>query len=317
MNAWSRAAVGAVGWAAFIVVHVAGLQADAWAHALLLFATLVLVPLALPLFRDETESAATARWFRLADLAQLPCAILLLVACWLPAGPLSGLAALPWGLFTVLLAAIGLRRMRAGGLRRDLDGLCRDAALMFAIIGGAWVVTDRFGYQPLRFDRTIVALTAVHFHYAGLLLPLFAGLIQRELFFFRLASRAAVGVVLGVPAVALGITFTQLGWGPSFEAAAGCGLALAGMAVGVLHVRLAVDVKRSALTRALLAIAGVALFLGMVFAALYAARAFTTPAPGLGVPQMRMLHGTLNALGFGLGGVLAWRRMADERRAVR
>jgi hypothetical protein len=37
-------------------------------------------------------------------------------------------------------------------------------------------------------------------------------------------------------------------------------------------------------------------------------RAFVAPFPSLGIPQMRWLHGTLNALGFGLCGVLAWRR---------
>jgi hypothetical protein len=30
-------------------------------------------------------------------------------------------------------------------------------------------------------------------------------------------------------------------------------------------------------------------------------------APWLGLPQMRLLHGSLNALGCGLAGVLAWR----------
>jgi hypothetical protein len=42
----------------------------------------------------------------------------------------------------------------------------------------------------------------------------------------------------------------------------------------------------------------------------------TGVAPWLGIPQMRMLHGTVNAIGFGLGGVLAWRRMAQAREAV-
>jgi hypothetical protein len=141
-------------------------------------------------------------------------------------------------------------------------------------------------------------------------------LAQRELFFLRLASRAAVGVVLGVPAVALGITMTQLGWGTSFEAAAGCGLALAGMAVGILHVRVATDGVRPLPTRVLLAIAGVSLFVGMVLAAVYALRASTTVFAWLGIPQMRMLHGTINAIGFGLCGVLGWRRVARERAAA-
>jgi hypothetical protein len=134
------------------------------------------------------------------------------------------------------------------------------------------------------------------------------------LFFFRIAWRAAVGVVLGVPAVAVGISATQLGAGPSIEAGTGCGLALAGMAVGILHVRLATDGRQAILTRVLLGIAGLSLFIGMVLAGLYAARAFAAPFPGLGIPQMRLLHGTINALGFGLCGVLAWRGMQKPQR---
>jgi hypothetical protein len=79
--------------------------------------------------------------------------------------------------------------------------------------------------------------------------------------------------------------------------------------VGVLHVRLAVDSKRDLATRALLAVAGLSIFVGMVLAATYALRG-SVALPALDIPQMRMVHGTINALGFGLCGVLAWRRMA-------
>lgn len=309
MNALTRALVGALAWIGFAGARVPRLGDGAWTNALLLFAALVLVPLALVLFRDSDESEACDRWFDWSEKLQLPAALALLIACWLTPGAVAAVASLPWVALTGVMAAIGFRRMRSGGLRRDLDGLCRDAALIFALVGGAWTLADRSGYRPLGFEPAIVALTAVHFHYAGLLLPLSAGLVQRELFFFRLASRAAVGVVLGVPAVAVGITTTQLGAGPSVEAAAGCGLALAGMVVGILHVRIASDVKQPLATRALLALAGISLFVGMVLAGLYAMRAFVAPFPWLGIPQMRMLHGTLNAIGFGLCGVLGWRRM--------
>jgi hypothetical protein len=308
--------VGAAVWIAFVFTRVPNLRDGAWAHALLLFVALVLVPLALELFADEPEADGPARLLRWVNVAQLPAAVLLAVAYWLPAGRGAALAAAPWVALTLLMATVGLRRAKAAGLRRQLDGLCADAALIFSAIGGAWAMADRRGYSPLGFDPAIVALTAVHFHYAGLLLPLFAGLVQRELFFWRLASRAAVGVVLGVPAVALGITITQLGGGTSVEAAAACGLAFAGMVVGILHVRIAMDGRQPLPTRALLAIAGGSLFVGMVLAAVYALRVSTTVLPWLGIPQMRLLHGTTNAIGFGLCGVLAWRRMARERGSV-
>ena len=309
MTAIAKAWVGAAAWAAFVWMRVPALHDGAWAHALLVFAALVLVPLAFELFRAEGDLGLAPRLLDIAQVVQMPAALLLLLACWVAPGPLALAAALPWAAWTALLAAAGIARLRRDGLRRSLDGLCADAAMIFAAVGGGWTLADRAAYAPLGFDAAIVTLTAVHFHYAGLLLPLFAGLVQRELWFWRFAARAAVGVVLGVPAVAVGITTTQLRWGTSLEVAASLGLALAGMAVAVLHVRIALEARRDQMTRALLGVAGASLFFGMVLAALYAFRASATFAPWLGIPQMRMLHGTVNAIGFGLCGVLAWRRM--------
>jgi len=307
MSAVLRASIGGLFWAAFVFVQVISLQGEAWSHALLLFAALVLVPLGLELFEDAEGPESSKRFLKIAGNVQLPAGLFLGLACLLSPGPLAGLATLPWLGFTVLLAVVGFSRMKSGGLARELHLLCADVALMFLAIGGLWTLADRGGVAPLGFAPGIVALTAVHFHYAGLLLPLFAGLAQREMWMSRMASRAAVGVVLGVPAVAFGITATQLGWSPTIEAGAGCGLALAGMAVAVLHVRLALDARWSIPARLLLGVAGASLFFGMMLAALYAARAFSAPVSWLDLPQMRAVHGTVNALGFGLCGVLGWR----------
>lgn len=313
MTAKTRAIVGGVIWAAFVALRARDLHGEAWAHALLLFAALVLVPLVLELFVEPENPERDAGAFARIHLAQLPAALLLAAACWVPAGALAALLALPWAALLGWLAWLGITRLKRGGLRRGLDLLCADMALIFSVVGGVWTLLDRAGVQPLGFAPTIVALTAVHFHYAGLLLPLYAGLVQREFWFWRFSSQAAVGVVLGVPAVAVGITTTQLGWGPSIEAAAGCGLALAGAAVAVLHVRIALESKRPLAPRLLLGVAGAALFFGMVLAALYAMRAFAQPFHWIGIPQMRAIHGTVNALGFGLCGLLGWRAMVATK----
>lgn len=311
MTAVAKSGLGAIGWCVFVGLRVTDMRDDAWAHALLVFAALVLVPLAWELLGESDEAEVTERWLRFAGRLQLPAALLLALACGLAPGAVAVLAAFPWVVLTGLLAWIGIRRIKREGLRRSLDGLCTDIALVFAAVGGAWVLIDRSGYSLLGFSAAVITLTAVHFHYAGLLLPLLAGRVQRELFFFRFASQAAVGVVLGVPAVAVGITATQLGWGTSLEAAAGCGLALAGMAVAVLHVRIALETRRDPLTRVLLGVAGASLFFAMTLAGLYAMRTSSAALPWLGIPQMRMVHGSVNALGFGLCGVLAWRRMGS------
>lgn len=307
MTAVTKATIGAAACVAYVIARVPSAQHGAWVHALLLFAALVLVPLALEFFAEAESPVRSTRLLGLANALQLPAALLMVAACWVQPGAGAAALAVPWVIFTLLLAATGLLRVRQGGLKRELHLLAADAALIFSAVGGAWTLADRSGFRPLGFDPTVVALTAVHFHYAGFLLPLLAGLAQREMWMSRLAARAVVGSVLGVPAVALGITATQRGWNPALEAGAGCGLALAGMAVAVLHVRLALDAKWPASARALLGVAGVSLFFGMVLAALYASRAFTTPAPWLGIPQMHAIHGSVNAFGFALCSVLGWR----------
>lgn len=323
--------VGAVAWIAFVAMRVTEVQHGAWALAMLLLAALVLVPLALELAAGDDERGGLAVLVALTRLAQLPAALLLAWACAKPAGGWAAILALPWVGVCGMVAATGWLRARRGGWRRPFDKLCGDVAFIFLGVGGAWVFAERGGARPLAFDSAIVALTAVHFHFAGLLLPLFAGLTVRAFPQVRLASRGAVGALLGVPAVAIGITTTQLGWGPAMEGAAGCGLALAGMAVAVLHVRLAIDPARepvregkgagrekrstglvkedgrlTGLTRGLFFVAGVSLFFGMALAGAYAVRNFVPPMPWLNVPWMRAVHGTVNAVGFGVCGVWAW-----------
>lgn len=308
MTAVTKSGVGAIVWGAFLGFCGPSRLDSAWAHGLLLFSALVLVPLALELVVETDETGAPAQWLALVRRWQFPAAFLLAVACGLSSGLLAAGLAMPWVVVTAGLAVVGLARVKRAQLRRPLDGLCADAALIFLGVGGGWVLVERAGLSPLGFDSTIVTLTAVHFHYAGLVLPLVAGRVQRELFFWRFPAQAAVGVVLGVPAVAFGITATKLGWGHNLEEAAGCGLALAGMAVAVLQVRIALESKRPVLTRWLLGVSGASLFFGMVLAGLYAMGA-SVIVPWLGIPQMRLIHGTVNAIGFGLCGVIAWRRM--------
>ncbi len=313
MTAERRAAGGGIVWLGFVAAVAPNPRDDTWAHALLLLAALVLLPLVLDLIIERNDPQPVVRWLRWVRLGQFPAGVLLAWACWMRPGTGAAGLALPWLGMTVLLAATGAARILRHGAARPLDRLATDAALLFSAVGGLWMVADRAGFGPLGFSATVVALTAVHFHYAGLLLPIFTGQVLRRMPDSRFVGRVTVGVVLGVPAVAVGITASQLGWGPALETATGTGLALAGAIVGVLHVRVACREPLPGPARALLAIAGVSLCCGMILAGLYALRAYVSPFPWLGIPQMRALHGTINALGFGLCGVLGWRAAMAER----
>ncbi|HUR58020.1 MAG TPA: YndJ family transporter [Opitutaceae bacterium] len=314
--AGKRAAAGAIVWLGFVAAVQPHPRGDSWAHALLLLTALVLFPLALELIAERNDAQNATRWLHFVAGLQLPAAVLLAIACWLPAGVTAALLALPWLGVTVLLAATGGVRIWRQGVARPLERLVTDAGLIYAAIGGVWTLADRAGYGPMGFDRAIVALTAVHFHYAGFLLPIFTGLVARRSPESRFVARVVVAVVLGIPAVAFGIVASQLRWGPAIETAAGVGLALAAAVVGILHVRVAMVETTPPRARVLLAIAGVSLVCGMILAALYAIRAYGAPLTWLGIPQMRALHGTINAIGFGLCGVLGWREIERQRLAA-
>ena len=315
MTVQRTALCGGIVWLVYAWTQVPNVRHEAWAHALLLLAALVLVPLALELVDEcarEKSAAGENAWFgrltRWTRRAQFPAALSLAWSCTQPAGGWATIAATPWVPVCIAIAVRGCWRLSESGWKRSLDELCIDGALMFLGVGGAWIFADRTGFRPLNFSQAIVALTAVHFHFAGLLLPIVAGLTVRAFPLSRMASCAAACVMLGVPAVAIGITTTQLGWGPGFEALAGCGLAASGLAIAILQIQMAAELARPRFARALFLISGLSLAFGMLLAAIYATRAFILPLPWLDVPWMRALHGTANALGFGFCGVLAWRR---------
>lgn len=297
--------IGAMVWVLMLAWQLPSPQTSAWAIALLQLAPLVLVPLALRLVEpDGTWIVLRAAW-RLAILWQLPAALLLAIAFLLDQSPLATALALPWLITTMLIAFTGVLRVRLEGWR-SWQETATSAGLVYIAVGGVWTMLDRLGVQPLSFDPIIVLLTAIHFHYAGFLFPLFTGLAAKKLE-GGVATLAAVGVVLGVPLVAIGITATQLGFDPIIEASAAWLASLAGVLAAVLHFRVGMQ-SQSLSGKILFTLCGFSLAFSMMLSALYAAR-FYTPLAWLDIPMMRALHGSANALGFGLAGVLGWSLM--------
>jgi hypothetical protein len=297
----------AVAGAAFWAVGAVAIQPDPfatiWAHWLLLFAPLVLLPLAIALIEPAASygPVATSVW-RLIRHAQLPAALLLMLSFRLPQGWSAAGLAVPWLAVDGLLAILGVLRFQKRGWRPVPD-LCLDFGLLYAAIGGVWAVLSRFGARPLNFEDVIVLLTAIHFHYAGLLLPLLTSLVGRR--GGRIANLASVLVIVGVPAVATGITATQLGASPVFEALAAWTMASGGLLVAFQHNELALGSQRIIRSRLLFGLTGLSLAVGMVFAILYGGRGVWSVAR-LSIPWMRVLHGTTIVFGCGLAGLLGW-----------
>jgi len=143
------ALAGAVAWCGLMAV-----QPPGWAQGLFLLAPLVAVPLTLPLFgaSGKIQIAFTASAF------------LLIPAFVLERGVPAAACTVPWLLLCVGLAVVECARWR----RLDLG---RVFTAGYLAVGAGWLLLARLGARPLGFEDVIVQATAVHFHYAGFVLP--------------------------------------------------------------------------------------------------------------------------------------------------
>ena len=182
------------------------------------------------------------------------------------------------------------------------------------LVGGLWLFASRLGLQPVGFREPIVLLTAIHFHYAGLMAAVLTGLAasrlekNRAAWYLRMAlSCAVVGPGL------LGLAFLA---GPKFKLAAVVlmvigeyGLALATMRIGMADAR--------GFGGRMLLLGSGSVVLGMFLAGVWAIGEYPLHA-FVNLEQMARFHGVLNSVGFGLCSLVGWtflRRDAMIRQA--
>jgi hypothetical protein len=296
------AIVGGLAWALLLLVLPAKSETLALIERLLLLAVLVLVPLALGLITPG-EYMWGGRLLRLAWRAQPTAAAMASGAFLLPAGAHAGLLSSGWLIFTGIVALLGLAGLRDRSMR-DAPECCISAGLLLLPVGGLWLALARFGAQPFGFGGTIVLLTAVHFHYAGFALLILAGLAGRRLRVGAPLARGvfrlvAVGIIAGVPLVALGITFSR-----ELELVAVLLLVASVLALALLELLAVVPLIGRRIARTLLAISALASVATMLLAAGYALGGMI--GLELTIPQMVLAHGVVNAFGLVLCGLLAW-----------
>ena len=300
--------IGAVAWGAFVLLHVSELPDVRWTGALLLLSALVLMPMTWCLARDLDDTGWAARLWRFDLQLQLPAALLLIPAFWLPVGKWALLCALPWALVLGVMAVDGIIRIRRHGFA-PLGPLCRDVGLLYASVGGLCLLAERAGWEPLGLTSATLAHQAVHFHYFGFVLPVVAGLAQSRRPECPISAISTWLVILGVPLVAITSLVTKFGGTEVFQSLATWLLVAGGCGVAWQHLMLVIEEKKvHPLARGLWLVAGVSLAGGMLLAGLHASRLVLPPLPWLDLPWMLALHGTLNALGFSLAAVLAWCR---------
>jgi len=223
-----------------------------------------------------------------------------LVAVALPSGILAALVALVWLAFTLLAALHGLTR--ALGADRRIEELSIAAGFVYLAVGGGWLVLWRSGIAIMDFGEHVPLLTAIHFHFAGFASPILVGFVGREL---RAANTrlwpiyvgAASLVIVGPALVALGIAGVR-----SIEAPAASVLAAGTATVALLALVLR---RVGAATRALLAVSSAAAVVAMTLAFLFAV-GNPLGISAIALEDMVRWHGSLNALGYVLCGLLAW-----------
>jgi hypothetical protein len=195
----------------------------------------------------------------------------------------AGALAIPWLVLTILNAT-AVSWSFAGA--RSPEALIGGIAAIFLAVGGAFLVQERVGFDPMAFGPTIALLTMVHFSVAGFALVAIAGLLARS------GSRAAMGGAVGLAA---GIPMTAVGWMLGTPIAAWPGSVV--VAVGGVLVAAGIAAAPGA-WRGGRAGAALALGAGMVLAIGWST-ALAWGVPYLDLETMVRSHGVLN-----LGAVL-------------
>jgi hypothetical protein len=218
-------------------------------------------------------------------------------------GPLATTLAIPWWLAAVGLAvAMGIRAIRDLVAGRLTSGGRLGAAVAtgFLAVGATWLILDRAAVRPFDFDRTIVLLTAVHFHVAGFVLTL-AGLLAAR-------RRPGTGIHLAVGALIVGTPLTALGFFglPLLSWLGAVLVSAAGIAIGASTVAISRGIA-DGVARWTLLVGGATLFVTMPLAVGYASgSAFGIPF--LDIPAMAAIHGSLNVTGFAIPTMVGWDR---------
>jgi len=278
---------------------------------LLLLAPLVLVPL----FLDAAASTRPSRFVVWASYGLAPAALAFSSSFLLPAGRGAALLILPWAVVTLLIALDAFGRLRGlwTARRWDAPEVVLAAGLGMLPGGAVWAILSRAGIDPGPYGELVVLLTAVHFHYAAFVAPVWAGLLGRFVAdarpaFRRLYAAFGLGVVLGTPLVAIGIAASR---GPAGGAvietvgvvlltASAIGLGALGLAMAPRVDDRWAGVMMAVSSGSLVAAMGLALWFNV-------GGRFGLASPD--VVWMLPRHGWLNAIGFGLWGALGWRRL--------
>jgi hypothetical protein len=267
---------------------------------LLLFATLVTVPLGLELAR-LVSLPVIGRLGRVARAFQPFAAAATVVSLWKAPGVVAAALSLPWLLLGLLLALSGVLPLFHKS-NRSLENLAVGIAGIDLAIAAGWLLMSRAGLRPMGFQEPIALLTAVHFHYIGFATALIAAAALHVFDRYGVwvaMLRPVVWLVLLLPfALAAGFVLSPLLRVVTAVLLSASVTALAGLLFWFgrdLHAPTA---------RIYLRFGSGAAWISMGLAGVYAVSDHAG-RPFLTMPGMASTHGVLNGLGFVLLSTLA------------
>ena len=303
------ALVGVVAWLLLLLTTTSDLRETEVIHKVVFFGMLVVVPLGLSLVPVPGEQGSSL--YRLAVLVQPVAALPSIASFYLETGPLAASLSAAWFFLTLLIALIGLMRLRS---RRPhpVEELAIDAGLLYVPVAGVWLVVYRLGVQPFDYGETIILLTVIHFHFAGFAAPIIAGMSGRVLATRKhpqaIYTFSIFAIVAAMPLVAAGITFSPwLGLIGTLLLSAGL------VMIAVLTIGWVIPAITLSSSRLLLFIGALSSCAAMVLACLYA---YSLPMKILiiDIPTMALTHGILNAFGFVACSLAAWTIFAAQKK---
>ena len=199
----TRAIAGAVFWLILLAIWQPKV-----ADAFLLLGPLVIVPLGLRRLMALSTQQRDCAIFHTGRILQFPAAIVFSAGWMVDSEMARKWCAIPWTIVTSLFAFSAVRII-ARRRHMTVSEFIQCAAMLFIAVGGGWALFYRIEYRPFDFPIGIVKLTAIHFHYAGFALPVIAAeILDSEPVDLSLAI--GLSITLGIPLVALGITYSPV-----------------------------------------------------------------------------------------------------------
>ncbi len=303
--------LGAAAWFVMAVGSWSGWPQLGVIEVLFLLAPWIVVPLATSLIPSHdgaeplTGRQRASKWIIFAAAALATCSF------FPPVGNLAASFAGAWLLVCAFFALRGLRRLwryRA----RSFSQFCFAMGEAYMVVGGTWLVASRLGLRPMGFQEPIVLLTAIHFHFAGFLSAVLAGLTYerlRDTSWSKPLGAALAGVVVG-PGL-LGLAFLV---GPKVKLAAVILIVVGQFGLATGMVRVAVGTANP-VGRAMLLLSSGCVVAGMVLAATWALGEYPMQA-FVDLGRMERYHGALNAVGFGISGLIGWMNAGRAKETV-